>query len=184
MGWTLGVRIPAWASDFSLFNSTQTGSETHPAPYPVSTKDAFTLGGCKWRQGSINLGMTIPNFIFKLLNHILTYSFMCWSLFTSGEPQTKRVWVLLFYMMAVVFLGGYCLVEHIASIFYREDGSTMPLQMLVHTHQTRWYHVGKIRYKYTFRINWTRMAMGNWHVNVDIFAKFANVLPRSTLRGF
>jgi hypothetical protein len=41
MGWTAGVRFPAGARDFSLLHSVETGSDAHPASYPMGT------GGCK-----------------------------------------------------------------------------------------------------------------------------------------
>jgi hypothetical protein len=36
-GWTTGVRLPAGAGDFSLNYCVQTGSDAHPASYPMGT---------------------------------------------------------------------------------------------------------------------------------------------------
>jgi hypothetical protein len=37
-GWTIGVRSPAGAKDFSSSPCVQTGSEAHPASYPMGTE--------------------------------------------------------------------------------------------------------------------------------------------------
>jgi hypothetical protein len=36
-GWTIGVRSPTKAEDFSSITCVQTGSEAHPASYPMGT---------------------------------------------------------------------------------------------------------------------------------------------------
>jgi hypothetical protein len=41
MGWTAGVLFLAGARDFSVFCSVQTGSEAHPASYPMGTRGSF-----------------------------------------------------------------------------------------------------------------------------------------------
>jgi hypothetical protein len=41
MGLTAGVRFLAWGRYFSLFHSVQTGSEAHPASYPMGTGGSF-----------------------------------------------------------------------------------------------------------------------------------------------
>jgi hypothetical protein len=45
VSWTVGVRFPAGASDFSLLHSVQTGSGAHPYSYPIGTAGSF--GGIK-----------------------------------------------------------------------------------------------------------------------------------------
>jgi len=35
------VRVPARAGDFSLHHRVQTGSEAHPASYPMGTRGSF-----------------------------------------------------------------------------------------------------------------------------------------------
>jgi len=39
-----GARVPAGAGNFSLYHSVQTGSEAHPASYPMGTTGSFTGG--------------------------------------------------------------------------------------------------------------------------------------------
>jgi hypothetical protein len=38
----MGVRLPAGAGNFSLRHHVQTGSGTHPASYPMGTRDSFS----------------------------------------------------------------------------------------------------------------------------------------------
>jgi CRISPR/Cas system CSM-associated protein Csm4 (group 5 of RAMP superfamily) len=40
----IGVRFPVGAGNFSLHQSVQTGSEAHPASYPMGTRDSFPGG--------------------------------------------------------------------------------------------------------------------------------------------
>jgi hypothetical protein len=42
-GWS-GVRVPAAAGNFSLHHRVQTGSEAHPASYPMGTRGSFPGG--------------------------------------------------------------------------------------------------------------------------------------------
>jgi hypothetical protein len=42
MGWMAGARIPTGATD--LLHSVQTGSEIHPASYPMGTRRSFPRG--------------------------------------------------------------------------------------------------------------------------------------------
>jgi hypothetical protein len=49
-GWMIGVRSPTGAEDFSSSLCVQTGSEVHPAPYPMGTGGPFPGG--KARPGS------------------------------------------------------------------------------------------------------------------------------------
>jgi hypothetical protein len=39
--WTIGVRFPAGAGNFSLNYRVQNGSGAHPASYPMGTRDSF-----------------------------------------------------------------------------------------------------------------------------------------------
>jgi hypothetical protein len=43
-GWTIGVRSPIGAEDFSSSPCVQTGSGAHPASYPVGTGGPFPGG--------------------------------------------------------------------------------------------------------------------------------------------
>jgi hypothetical protein len=43
-GWTTGVRLPTGTRDFSLLYSVQTGSEAHPASYPMGIGGSFPGG--------------------------------------------------------------------------------------------------------------------------------------------
>jgi hypothetical protein len=43
-GWTIGVRSPTGAKDFSSSPCVQTGSEAHPASYPMGTAGPFPGG--------------------------------------------------------------------------------------------------------------------------------------------
>jgi hypothetical protein len=43
-GWTIGVRFPADAGNFSLNHRVQNGSGAHPASYPMGTRDDFPGG--------------------------------------------------------------------------------------------------------------------------------------------
>jgi hypothetical protein len=46
-----GVRVPAGAGNFSLHHHVQTGSEAHPASYPMGTRGSFSGGKAagSWR---------------------------------------------------------------------------------------------------------------------------------------
>jgi hypothetical protein len=44
MGWTIGVRSPTEAEDFSSIPCVQTGSGAHPASYPMGTGGPFPGG--------------------------------------------------------------------------------------------------------------------------------------------
>jgi hypothetical protein len=43
-GWTSGVRFPVEAGIFFLRHSVQTGSDAHPASYPMGTRGYFSGG--------------------------------------------------------------------------------------------------------------------------------------------
>jgi hypothetical protein len=49
MGWTIGVRSPTGAEDFSSSSCVRTGFGAHPASYPVGTGGPFP--GDKARPG-------------------------------------------------------------------------------------------------------------------------------------
>jgi hypothetical protein len=44
MAWTIGVRFPAGAGNFSLNHRVQNGSGAHPASYPMGTRGSFPGG--------------------------------------------------------------------------------------------------------------------------------------------
>jgi hypothetical protein len=43
-GWMTRVRFSAWAREFFLFHSVQTGSEAHKTSYPMDIRDFFPGG--------------------------------------------------------------------------------------------------------------------------------------------
>jgi len=51
-GWTIGVRFPVGAGNFSLWHHVQTGSGAHPASYPMGSRGTFLggkmAGACSW----------------------------------------------------------------------------------------------------------------------------------------
>jgi len=43
--WTIGVRLPVEAGNFSLLHRVQTGSGDHPASYPMGSTGGYFPGG-------------------------------------------------------------------------------------------------------------------------------------------
>jgi hypothetical protein len=48
--WMIGFLFPAWAGNFSLHHRVQTGSEAHPASYPMGIGGSFPEGRAAGRE--------------------------------------------------------------------------------------------------------------------------------------
>jgi hypothetical protein len=78
-GWP-GVRVPAGVGNFSLQHRVQTGSEAHPAPYPMGSRDSIpgdkSAGAWSWLLTSIECRVQE---CVELYLHS-QYAFMAWCL--------------------------------------------------------------------------------------------------------
>jgi len=69
------VRVPIRVGNFSLHHRVQTGSEAHPASYPMDSRESFPGGDMKL---TTHLHLVLRSRIHGAILPLPQYAFMAW----------------------------------------------------------------------------------------------------------